>query len=279
MANPSTNVPPKEQPPPTPTVQIPDPPLSLVQEQPQDQSPEPSSAASPQDNPLARLVQSPGRTTTLIHQPQDQSPKSPTLSSVPTPRPVQSPGKNPSSGLPGPGRHPAYRGIRSRSGKWVSEIREPRKTTRIWLGTYPTPEMAATAYDVAAIALKGPDTDLNFPDMILSYPKVASTSATDIRAAAASAAASRLPKPETGSSKDSKQDESKPENEGTTSSTCMESGSGQEFIDEEELLNFPNLMVDMAGGMLVSPPSWINSPPSDDSPGNSDAESLWTYDT
>ncbi|XWS61103.1 hypothetical protein CRYUN_Cryun07bG0096800 [Craigia yunnanensis] len=280
MANPSTNVPPKEQPPPTPTVQIPDPPVFLVQ-QPQDQSPKPSSATATPQDPLAGLVQSPGRTT-LSHQPQDQSPKSPKPSSVPgiptpTPRPVQSPGRYPSSGLPGSGRHPTYRGIRSRSGKWVSEIREPRKTTRIWLGTYPTPEMAATAYDVAAIALKGPDTDLNFPDMILSYPKVASTSASDIRAAAAAAAASRLPKSDTRSSKNSKQDQGKPENEGTTSSTCMESGSGQEFIDEEELLNFPNLMVDMAGGMLVSPPSWINSPPSDDSPENSDAESLWTY--
>ncbi|XP_022738117.1 ethylene-responsive transcription factor ERF027-like [Durio zibethinus] len=276
MANPSTNAPPKEQPPRTPTVQIPYPPLSLDL-QPQDHSPKPSSAG-PQDNPLARLVQSPGRTI-LSHQPQYQSPKSPTPSSVPsipsptptptpTPRPVQSP--------TGSGRHPTYRGIRSRSGKWVSEIREPRKTTRIWLGTYPTPEMAAAAYDVAAIALKGSDTDLNFPDMILSYPKAASTSATDIRAAAASAAASRLPKPDTGSSKDSKEEQGKPENEGTMSSTCIESGSGQEFIDEEELLNFPNLMVDMAGGMLVSPPR-INSPPSDDSPENSDAESLWTY--
>ncbi|XP_022734841.1 ethylene-responsive transcription factor ERF027-like [Durio zibethinus] len=277
MANHSTNFPPKDQPSPTPTVQIPDPSVSLVQQQ-QDLS----ASANPQD-PLARPVQSPARMT-LSHQPQDQSPKSPKPSSVPgiptpTPKPrhVQSPGKYSSSGLPGSGRHPPYRGIRSRSGKWVSEIREPRKTTRIWLGTYPTPEMAATAYDVAAIALKGPDTDLNFPDMILSYPKVASTSACDIRAAAASAAASRLPKPDTGSSKNSKEDQAKPENEGTPSSTCMESGSGQEFIDEEELLNFPNLMVDMAGGMLVSPPSWINSPPSDDSPENSDVESLWTY--
>ncbi|XVF12428.1 hypothetical protein REPUB_Repub08aG0117600 [Reevesia pubescens] len=290
MANPSTNVPLKEQPPPTPTVQIPDPPLSLVQQQQQlqDQSPKPSSTAtSTHDNSFVRLVQSPGRSKTLSHQPQDQSPKSPKPSNVPgiptptpTPRPVQSPGKYPSSGLPGSGRHPSYRGIRCRSGKWVSEIREPRKTTRIWLGTYPTPEMAAAAYDVASIALKGPDTDLNFPDMILSYSKVASTSATDIRAAAASAAASRLPKPDNGSSKDSKQEQGKPENGSTTtstSSTCMESGSGQEFIDEEELLNFPNLMMDMAGGMLVSPPSWINSPPSDDSPDNSDVESLWTY--
>ncbi|KAL4298350.1 hypothetical protein GQ457_12G007170 [Hibiscus cannabinus] len=162
---------------------------------------------------------------------------------------------------------PCYRGIRCRGGKWVSEIREPRKTTRIWLGTYPTPEMAATAYDVAAIALKGPGTDLNFPDMILSYPKVASTSATDIRAAAArAAAASRLPRPDTTWKQD----------EGTTSSSCMESGWGVEYIDEEELLNFPNLLVDMAGGMLVTPPR-INSPPSHDSPENSDIESLWTY--
>ncbi|KAK8656009.1 hypothetical protein V6N13_108571 [Hibiscus sabdariffa] len=209
-----------------------------------------------------------------LAQEEDPSPKSPKPSTLQTPTPaqVQSP-----EGLDlraGSGRHPSYRGIRSRSGKWVSEIREPRKTTRIWLGTYPTPEMAATAYDVAAIALKGPGTDLNFPDMLLSYPKVASTSATDIRAAAASAAASRLPKPDTGSSK---QDLGKPEDEGTVGSTCMESGSGQEFIDVEEFLNFPNLMVDMAGGMLVSPPSWINSPPSEDSPENSNAESLWTY--
>ncbi|KAK4838518.1 hypothetical protein QYF36_014365 [Acer negundo] len=171
------------------------------------------------------------------------------------------------------GRHPTYHGIRSRSGKWVSEIREPRKSTRIWLGTYSKPEMAATAYDVAALALKGPDAGLNFPNMILFYPIPASTSASDIRAAAARAVEEREQRSISGS---------RPYpggGEGTTTSssgTCMAS-SGQEFIDEDALLNMPSLLVDMAEGMLVSPPR-IKSPPSDeDSPGNSDAESLWSY--
>ncbi|KAJ6410745.1 hypothetical protein OIU84_007492 [Salix udensis] len=178
-----------------------------------------------------------------------------------------------SSAQPTSGRHPSFRGIRLRSGKWVSEIREPRKTTRVWLGTYPTPEMAATAYDVAALALKGPDTPLNFPESILSYPIPASASPGDIRAAAASAASGRSSQRGRGPRPDAGQ----PETGGTSSSITADAQSGQEIFDVEELLNMPNLLVDMAGGMLVSPPR-INTPSSDDhSPGSSDAESLWSY--
>lgn len=191
---------------------------------------------------------------------------------------------------PRSGKHPFYRGIRSRSGKWVSEIREPRKTRRIWLGTFPTAEMAAVAYDVAARALRGPDAALNFPHLAALRPAPASTSADDIRAAAAEAAAS-LQQPDRQTARGSAPGRGiAPAASGTaaqqqpggssSAAAQQEGGSGAGnpyFLDEEALFETPQYLRNMAAGMMISPPR-IGRNSSDDSPDPSEAgDSLWSY--
>ncbi|XP_042068509.1 dehydration-responsive element-binding protein 1E-like [Salvia splendens] len=86
-------------------------------------------------------------------------------------------------------RHPVYRGVRLRnSNKWVCELREPRHQKRVWLGTYPTPEMAARAHDLAALALRGSAACLNFADSLWRLHVPLSKDAKDLRKAAAAAA-------------------------------------------------------------------------------------------
>lgn len=65
-----------------------------------------------------------------------------------------------------------YKGVRRRKwGKWVSEIRLPGTQTRLWLGSYATPEAAAVAHDTAVFYLRGPSSmaNLNFPTCVPTF--------------------------------------------------------------------------------------------------------------
>lgn len=164
-------------------------------------------------------------------------------------------------------RHPVYKGVRRRNAdKWVCEVREPNKKSRIWLGTFPTAEMAARAHDVAAMALRGRSACLNFADSAWLCRVPSSSNPKDIQRAAVEAAEAFRPTAESDATKSTED-----------AAMAMTAGPSLAAVDDpfymDDRLDFGMQgYLDMAEGLLIDPPPM--NVDEEESDGN---VSLWSY--
>ncbi|KAF5817798.1 putative transcription factor AP2-EREBP family [Helianthus annuus] len=156
-------------------------------------------------------------------------------------------------------RHLVYRGVRRRNpGKWVCEVREPNNQSRVWLGTYPTAEMAARAHDVAVLAMRGRSACLNFADSVWRLPVPESNNVKDIQKAAAEAAEAFM----------------------QTEDAVVGTNELPEVVvyaDEEEMFGMPGYIASMAEGLMVPPPQMLGYANFRDDEDFYVDMSLWSY--
>ncbi|PWA65901.1 DNA-binding domain-containing protein [Artemisia annua] len=146
-------------------------------------------------------------------------------------------------------RHPVFRGVRQRSsGKWVCEVRQPNKKSRVWLGTYPTAEMAARAHDVAVLAMRGRSACLNFADSVWRLPVPESSSVKDIQKTAAEAAEA-FGKIEN--------EVVEIEDEVVEIEEIKIMPEVVVYYDEEEMFEMPEFIASMAEGLMLPPPQMM----------------------
>ncbi|OIT30658.1 PREDICTED: dehydration-responsive element-binding protein 1E-like [Nicotiana attenuata] len=189
-------------------------------------------------------------------------------------------------------RHPVYRGVRRRNNdKWVCELREPNTQKRIWLGSYPTAEMAARAHDVAALALRGNLATLNFADSAWRLQVPVSKDPKDLRQAAARAAEAFWPGEETdvnsrgAANAGNGHEEMKAATEENAANNCMQNVVTAENVlysnscGEVGMFGTQEWQTNMEEGSLLSPnPCLLGSCFSWDDDVESNVEvSLWSY--